>query len=910
MKDIQLYDYQREMSERIEAAFRSCQSVMVQMPTGTGKTVLLAEQVKSEERRVKNPCVWIVVHRRELVEQIRETLETMLSSPCYTSGTTPWISSFVFSPWQSRSKLRSAHLAYRKRSLLLDDSRIKVMSIQWLSRHYQEMEEIPSLIVIDEAHHAVAKTYKEVMDAFPESKKLGLTATPCRLTRRGFTDLFDVLLQSWSAKKFIADGWLSLYDYMSIREDSEDWRLVNSLKKRGADGDFSLREMSEKLNVQPSIKRLCDTVTRYAANKKGITYAIDIAHAEHIAEAYRQHGINAVAISSKTPLEERKEIIERFKETSMDSKPNYASLNLTKPLDTDVSNKVDSTDNTDTPLAQTNNIQVLVNVDLFGEGFDCPDVEFIQLARPTLSLAKYLQQVGRGMRVFEGKKYCLILDNVGLYRLFGLPSDDRDWQAMFEGRVAGKGVLTEEVEGLYNIAYSICNEQERITSDVRTELITVMTHEGQRMDLEEAYGYEIVSNKEGLSGVVDKDGKDVLPCEYNKVELKAYGIAKLYSRRKIDRERPWMDLRNGVRYFKRPRIEKHGFMEFSTTDGLRLYPRVKTRKMDENSFVLRNALNNGIDEGLRFRNFFVQPSEPDRLYMFKEKIEDLSIWEDEQGGLAWRKAWDTMLHPMTAEELVEKRNTWEEEVKQFEEEKKQYIIFFRPEIKIDYIGCRTQLADYKEPANLRVTCVTKNNYQVYYRRNWLYKWESLGSYAKIYPQAYGIRIVQNREGKYLVRTELYKPMEKPEQTYEFAELQDNALLHFTEQGKEYWVYLENMTCLTRKPEFVTIGFLDFLKIGGVYMRRGRNNGETYRRAEIRMYDDICFLGSREVFVKTAYRKNHYYIQQRSLDGKHFVLSDSMKPKESSTWFDMYYDGKNPPIVERRKKDYEIYGVKK
>ena len=845
MKEIRLYDYQAEMKERIDTAFQSYQSVMVQMPTGTGKTILLAEVVKREKGKVKNPYVWIVVHRRELVEQIRETLETMLSSSSSTSDAIT--------------------------SLLSDNSRIKVMSIQWLSRHYQEMEESPSLIVIDEAHHAVAKTYKEVMDAFPEAKKLGLTATPCRLTRRGFTDLFDVLLQSWSAKKFIADGWLSLYDYMSIREDSEDWRLVNSLKKRGVDGDFSLREMSEKMNVQPSIERLCDTVMRYAANKKGITYAIDIAHAEHIAEAYRQHGINAIAISSKTPNDERRLTIDKFK---------------------------------------AGQIQVLVNVDLFGEGFDCPDVEFIQLARPTLSLAKYLQQVGRGMRVFEGKKYCLILDNVGLYRLFGLPSDDRDWQAMFEGRVAGKGILTEEVEGLYNIAYSICNEQERITSDARTELITVMTHEGQRMDLEEAYGYEIVSNKEGLSGVVDKDGKDVLPCEYNKVELKAYGIAKLYSRRKIDRERPWMDLRNGVRYFKRPRIEKHGFMEFSTTDGLRLYPRVKTRKMDENSFVLRNALNNGTDEGLRFRNFFVQPSEPDRLYMFKEKIEDLSIWEDEQGGLAWRKAWDTMLHPMTAEELVEKRNTWEEEVKQFEEEKKQYIIFFRPEIRIDYIGCRTQLADYKEPANLRVTCVTKNNYQVYYRRHWLDKWESLGCYAKIYPQAYGIRIVQNREGKYLVRTELFKTMEKPEQTYEFAELQDNALFHFTEQGKEYWVYLENMTCFTRKPEFVTIGFMDFLKIGGVYMRRGRNNGETYRRAEIRMYDDICFLGSREVFVKTAYRLHHYYIQQRSLDGKHFVLSDSMKPKESSTWFDMYYDGKNPPIVERRKKDYEIYGVKK
>ena len=82
MKEIQLYDYQAEMKERIDTAFRSYQSVMVQMPTGTGKTVLLAEQVKSEKRRVKNPCVWIVVHRRELVEQIEETLKASLNVEC------------------------------------------------------------------------------------------------------------------------------------------------------------------------------------------------------------------------------------------------------------------------------------------------------------------------------------------------------------------------------------------------------------------------------------------------------------------------------------------------------------------------------------------------------------------------------------------------------------------------------------------------------------------------------------------------------------------------------------------------------------------------------------------------------------------------------------------------------------
>ena len=882
-----LYDYQKEMLRQIEEAFRKHQSVMVQMPTGTGKTVLLAEEVKSEERRakevkseerrVKNPCVWIVVHRRELVEQIKETLNATHNVECEmlnVNESKPLDSSF-----------------FTLHSSLPQDSSLttRVFSIQWLSKHYHELEEKPSLIIIDEAHHAVAKTYKEVMDAYPEARKLGLTATPCRLNRRGFTDLFDVLLQSWSVKKFIADGWLSLYDYMSIREDSDDWRVVSSLKKRGADGDFSLNEMSEKLNVLPSIERLCDTILRYAPDKKGITYAIDIAHAERIAQYYREHGLNAVAISSKTPPEERKQIIERFKNTNC-----HESVKPTIQH---------STLNTQHCLRQPLNIQhstfnILITVDLFGEGFDCPDVEFIQLARPTLSLSKYLQQVGRGMRVFDGKKYCLILDNVGLYRIFGLPSDDRDWQAMFEGSMAGKGSLSRE-KVMYDVAYSIRDEKKAVTSDARTELITVMTHEGQRIDLDAEYGYRVVDNGEGLHGVVDKKGKEVLPCQYSKIELKAYGIVRLHSRRKIDRERPWMDLRNGIRFYKQPRIERYGRMEFATTDGLCLYPRVRTRLMDDSCFVLSKALEHGIDDGLRFRNFFVQPSEPDLLYRLKEKIDDLTIWEDEQGRLAWRQDWDSMLHPTTAEEVQQKRRAWEKDVRMMEEEKKLYVRFFQPEIETDYIDGKTRLTDYKEPANLRITNVAKGHYQVSYRKHWLDKWESLGSYAKIYPQAYGIRVVQNREGKYLVRTELFKPFESPEPTYEFAELQDNALLHFKEQDADYWVCLENRLCFTRKPEIVDIGFMRFLRIGSLYVRCGRDSREVYRRAEIRMRGDICFLGTKDVYVRSAISPRHYYIQQRHLDGKRFVLSNTRNPDESSALYDMYYDGKNPPVVERR-----------
>ena len=843
MKEIRLYNYQTEMKERIDVAFRSYRSVMVQMPTGTGKTVLLSEVVKSEERRVKNPWVWIVVHRRELVEQIRETLDTMLSCPYSTLDTTY--------------------------PLLSENSRIKVMSIQWLSRHYQDMAEKPSLIVIDEAHHAVAKTYAEVMNAYPEAKKLGVTATPCRLNKKGFTDLFDVLLQSWPTKKFIADGRLSLYDYMSIKADSIDQRMVFGLTKRGADGDFSLKEMSEKLDVQPSIERLCDTILRYASNKKGIVYAIDIKHAEHIAEQYRVHGIHAVAISSKTPNDERRLTIDKFK----------AGL-----------------------------IQVLVNVDLFGEGFDCPDVEFIQLARPTLSLAKYLQQVGRGMRVFEGKKFCLILDNVGLYRLFGLPSDERDWLSMFEGQIAGKGNITQAEEQYGVVAYSIREERLSITSDSQTELITVMTHEGQRMDLDAAYGYEIKGNEDGLLGIVDKDGNEVLPCVYNKVELKAYGIAKLHSRRKIDRERPWIDLWNGVRFVRRPKMEHYGYLDFCTTDGIKLYPRVKTRRMGDDNFVLPDALKYGIDKGLQFRTFYIQPSEPDKLYSFKDKMDDVQLWEDECGNWGYKKGNEALLHLISKEEWQAKKDVWTEDVERFNNNVCQNIMYFKPKIDMKYTyGYTSRLLSDFEEIDLRTEQRTNGTVQVYYRENNFCTRKSAGVYAKVFPQAYDIRVVQNVNGKYLIRTKMFEPFEKPEPEYDFAELLDNVILHYIEKGKDYWVYLENNVCFLKKPELVTIGFLNFFKMDNVYVEMSPFNNQTYRRTEIRMDKDICFLGNKEVLFKplSKFWRKHYYIYRRYADGKRFILSESEHVEECDALYDLYYDGENPPIFKKRKKRYEL-----
>ena len=367
MKEIKLFDYQEDMKERIEKALRLHRSVMAQMPTGTGKTVLLASVVESFLREHSNCNVWIVAHRRELVSQIRETIQRVFSkthpssltlkggSTAFPKPLSPQGTGDVTAPPRRSEPLRSKvggpskvspdcagwdrlgaaclrpaeglgdHLRMSGASKVSPDCLsasafnvpIKAVSIQWLSKHYDEIEEEPGMIVIDEAHHALAKTYKEMWERFPKAKFLGLTATPCRLNGKGFTDLFDVLVQSWSVPEFISKGRLATYDFVSIKSDGVTQRLIDSLQKRGADGDYQNKEMDMLLNKKPSIERLYRSLEEFGKDRKGIVYAINISHANAIAEFYREHGIAAVAIDSKTPASERRMLIERFKASSL-----------------------------------------------------------------------------------------------------------------------------------------------------------------------------------------------------------------------------------------------------------------------------------------------------------------------------------------------------------------------------------------------------------------------------------------------------------------------------------------------------------------------------------------------------------------------------------------------------------------
>ena len=652
MKEIKLFDYQEDMKERIEKALRLHRSVMAQMPTGTGKTVLLASVVESFLREHSNCNVWIVAHRRELVSQIRETIQrvffesprpsfqrglhflpkplflrkrgcnrpTRCSEPLRSKDGGPSKVSPDCAGWDRLGERGGDGLAATSASSVnptSDMMPIKAVSIQWLSKHYDEIEEEPGMIAIDEAHHALAKTYKEMWERFPNAKFLGLTATPCRLNGKGFTDLFDVLVQSWSVPEFISKGRLATYDFVSIKSDGVTQRLIDSLQKRGADGDYQNKEMDMLLNKKPSIERLYRSLEEYGKDRKGIVYAINISHANAIAEFYREHGIAAVAIDSKTPSSLRKELIERFKASNNTSfsKTHPSSLTLKggstafpKPLSPQGTGDVTAPPRRSEPLRSKVGgpskvspdcagwdrlgaaclrpteglgdrlgmsgaskvspdcagwdrltdtclragdglgatclraadglapIQVLVNVDIFSEGFDCPDVEFVQLARPTLSLAKYLQMVGRGLRVAKGKKNCVIIDNVGLYRVFGLPSQVWNWNAMFEGKLkVGKRKETPKDREFF-----LMNEkQDDIQIHPDSEMMMVMSHEEllqtlQYREFVDSKGeFAIIKLPDGKMTVVNRQGEQVLePGDYYDMKLLDGNILFYRPRRK------------------------------------------------------------------------------------------------------------------------------------------------------------------------------------------------------------------------------------------------------------------------------------------------------------------------------------------------------------------------------------------
>jgi len=373
-KDFTLRDYQQFAKEKIFSKWNSCNNILYQMPTGTGKTRLFTSIIRDINiwglRHNLNYRILIIAHRSELIEQ---------SSRC----------------------LDKYHIKHGVLAGAMKDKRdlmqmIQVASIQTITHPANRylIEELQfDFIIIDEAHHAVANSYQKLWKYCPNSKKLGVTATPWRMNNSGFTQIFDTFIPSMSIREFIQKGWLATYKYYSIPNNSEIIKSIESIQEFDIEGDYKSSALTQVFDTSKIRAQLYCSYAKNAFGKKGIIYSISREHSEHICLQYSCHNIAIENIDSKTPAKVRENIINAFKKGEID---------------------------------------IIVNVDIFSEGFDCPDIEFIQLARPTKSLVKYIQQVGRGLRK-NGNKQCIILDNVGMYSRFGLPDEERDWESFFYG---------------------------------------------------------------------------------------------------------------------------------------------------------------------------------------------------------------------------------------------------------------------------------------------------------------------------------------------------------------------------------------------------------------------------------------------------------------------------------------------
>ncbi|CAN5664000.1 hypothetical protein BH10BAC3_BH10BAC3_36240 [soil metagenome] len=353
--NVRLRDYQTKGIDDILNAWTDCKSVLFQMPTGTGKTTLFCGIVRKFTTELyPDKKVLIITHRKELVEQ---AFKRLVSDFHLTSG------------------IISANL-------IGDQSApIQVASIQTLVRREQHQKDIFSLVIIDEAHHALASTYRQLWKFYSGSKFLGVTATPIRTNGEGFEDLFDKLIRTASIKWFIKNNHLSDTRYFASHTPD-----LSNVKIKA--GDYDETELSEVMQHNAVMADLVQSYIDFAPGKKMIVFAVNRAHSTKIVDRFNSSGFDAKSIDTYTPTDERRKIVDDFR---------------------------------------NNKFKILCNVNIFTEGFDCPDVDAVQLARPTKSLTLFLQQVGRCMRPHQNKQYGIVLDNGGLWKEHGLPKMDRNW---------------------------------------------------------------------------------------------------------------------------------------------------------------------------------------------------------------------------------------------------------------------------------------------------------------------------------------------------------------------------------------------------------------------------------------------------------------------------------------------------
>ena len=278
----------------------------------------------------------------------------------------------------------------------VDMSICDISMVQTASRRIDALA-APKLIITDECHHSSSESYRRIYERFADTMRVGFTATPCRLGQGGIGDVYDSLVEGVSTRWLIDNGYLSDYEYYCVKLTD-----TNGLHTRR--GEYIASEVSELMERRAIYGSTLETYRKRADGKKTIIYCASVKASKETIDEFKRAGYSAEHVDGTTPTAERERIINDFRE---------------------------------------GRINILSNVDLFGEGFDVPDCECVILLRPTLSLTLHIQQSMRSMRYKEGKT-ALIIDHVGNVYKHGLPDDVREWTLEAKKKTQKNGVLVKQ----------------------------------------------------------------------------------------------------------------------------------------------------------------------------------------------------------------------------------------------------------------------------------------------------------------------------------------------------------------------------------------------------------------------------------------------------------------------------------
>jgi len=353
---LRLRPYQVDVTERARGAVRrGVKRLLLQAATGAGKTVLVAALILSAVAKGKR--VLVLAHRKELIDQMFKTLVLCGITPGVIMGDD-----------------------YRARG----DAQVQVASVQTLMRR-----PIPAadVIVVDEAHRAAAKSYRDIIAARPDAVVIGLSATPERTDGQGLCDMFDEMICAPSIAELTEMGYL-----LPLRVYAPSQPDLKGLPRSG--GDYNQKALGERLLGDVTrIGEIPRHWENFGERRRTIYFGANVEDSRHMASEFVARGIPAEHLDGDTNTGLRDAVLGRL---------------------------------------ERGETLIVCQCDLLVEGYDLPSLGCVILGRPTLSIIRFLQQIGRVMRPWEDQTYAIVLDHAGCVHRHGLPAAERVWS--LEGR--------------------------------------------------------------------------------------------------------------------------------------------------------------------------------------------------------------------------------------------------------------------------------------------------------------------------------------------------------------------------------------------------------------------------------------------------------------------------------------------